>query len=273
MKGKVGEEPSGHSKEPTTSVALRVLRTFEKCRSFAGNRSVVEAWARAFDLHPRNSEIPQSVNTEVARQLAIVETQLDGVAVRIRKELPQLSHKTGLAQVDRLRILIGDCLSNLKSSWANHEANLSPDVMRSLEIWSELLPHDEVEISAPELSSLNAAIRELRPRLLNCSNVLLRQVLLDAIDLMEQAIVDYSVGGERSVRKAVRDAYATLLDGFSEIEASKDSEAVTEFVSIWRRFKNVCEPIIFADRLLSVADRARDLAGPTALLLGLSTEN
>jgi len=252
---------------PKTSVARRMRAFFSACLSFKGNHRLVEAWSQKLQI-VIDPNSPNTAAAVVATHLASVLTQLDTLDARLKTET-QLSPSTTSFQVDRLRTFIGACLSNLQTPWDSVKGNLSPDLVKCLEFWDELLVPDEVQLSDQSVNELLKAMRELRGKIVSLdSNPILKRVLLEVLDVLLQGLADYAISGEAAIRTASREAFARIIQNRDIIRDNAQDPAVSAFGRIWKKFQEVCAPIVLADRLIHAIDTTKALGSEVIKLLG-----
>jgi len=262
------ESVASNTLVPTTSAAKRLRRIFEHFNVFSNNKALHAQWAKVFQVSPSDPSQPQLVATEVARQLSLVGRQIDLVERKLQADHPTLSSGTTTNQTHRLRLLLANCLSNLQAPWANLKADLTPDLLKSLEFWDELIVCDEYEISNAGLDEINELLRQAEELANTSKEKDLASVLLQAILSMKRAIRDYAIGGEEEFRRSARDAYATIISNADLIQRNSQSEEVSALAKAWKKFQEVCAPILFADALLTAGGRFKALADPIIRMLG-----
>jgi hypothetical protein len=140
-------------------------------------------------------------------------------------------------------------------------------LLKSLEFWDELLICDEYEIPVAGLHELNELLRQAEEIAKASKDEDLARVLLQAIYSMKRAIRDCALGGEGEFRRSARDAYATIVDNAELIYSNSQSDEVSSLAKAWKKFENVCAPLIFADALLTAGGRFKALAEPILKLL------
>ena len=180
-----------------------------------------------------------------------------------------MSASTTSHQTNRLRIFVGRCLTNLQAPWTNVKNDLSPDLMKCLEFWDELIKKDETVISNKELNDLLVSLRELRNQIEAIdSNPELKRVLAKIVEVLIRGIIDYHLVGEDAVRNAAREAFSFILTNEDLIRNNSDCVPVKSLALVWDKFMHACQTVIFADGLIHAAGTAIQIGGGFLKLIG-----
>ncbi|WP_159016677.1 hypothetical protein [Cognatiluteimonas profundi] len=230
-----------------------------------------QAWANAWGVEPLDPHQPQTVAAEVARRLSLLDSQLIELDQRLRKSNPKLSVNTTTNQIHRYRLILANTLQHLGAPWGNVEPQLTPDLVKCLEFWDELIEPDEVVIASAELDSLSQQIREALAAAQSIENTDLRSAITSILNQLLNALADYQVGGLKAFQAAFREALAEVYSSESVLKANQNSDAVGAFGRVWARFVDVCQPLIFADNLLTAGGRFKEFGHQVMALIGQAT--
>lgn len=251
-----------------TSAARRLRVFFERCPSFSNNVTVGDAWVNALGITAEKDNRGAAI-AELARQLSLILLQLNVLEARLRIERPMMSAETTSHQIDRFRIFIGSCLGNLQNPWSNLKNQLSPDLMKCLAFWDELIEKDEIVLPNSELNGLLVSLRELRGHVEGINtNPELKAVLLKIIEVLIQGITDYHLEGEDAIRSAARDAFSYIFRNEDLIRRNSDAPAVRAMGAQLDKFVRVCEKIVLADGLIHAAGTAKALVNGFLKMVG-----
>lgn len=254
--------------ERKTSAAKRLRVAFQHLNSFAPNKPMYLHWARILKIVPSDPSQPQLVATEVARQLSLIGRQIDLLEQHFKNSLPTLSPNTTTHQSHRLRLILASCLSNLQAPWANLQSELTPDLLKSLEFWDELIPGDENEIEDPRIQEVDELLDEAEQRARSSLDPELAAVLVKIIESLRKAMRDGVIGGEAEFQRNFRDACAEALKNHDLIRKNNGTQEVSTLEKAWKKFNDVFAPLVAADGLLSAGSRLVQLGGAVVKLLG-----
>jgi len=148
------------------------------------------------------------------------------------RSINQVMH---LRQLNRVRDAIFRASSQ---NWGEFRANFSEDFMMSLR-WAaqDMSTHwHEQTIQMDELISIHKSVEELSERIIASSlDPSLKAVLLDGLEAMRRAILDYRIAGADGIRQAVDSNIGAVVRHFQdimEVPDDEDKDLVNEFLGL-----------------------------------------
>lgn len=216
----------------------------------ADNVQVLAAWAKAFAV---DGIEPHRQARLVTEQLSLLANEIDLV-------------RQGMVQANFSQHLYGASLSALESAlspmqlpttWNNLRQYFKPEHLLSLQYCSEILPHEEDEISKEDLEAIQQLVDELEQLAASTASspARLRALLANQAANIRAALAGYKVAGARALRDAVRTSYGELVEAKDLIAEHKNSPEVSKLAEAWRKVNQAADAALKIDGLAQLGHR------------------
>jgi len=230
--------------------ASRLFSILEQAPSHANKTNTLEVWTKLLDVtekHPHR------------RVVAVGE-----LVHAMHRELELAT--AGLATANFSRSLYERAFSQIEyalspmlfpNSWDHVKQYLTPEVLTALAFCTEILPDEEIQISAEEISIIRTQVEELRATLNDANMPLrLRSLIQHHIELIECALAEYSIVGAKALREAGRTALGEMIEATDEIAPAKNSPAISTLESAWKSVNQAADVALKTERLAQLGQKA-----------------
>lgn len=138
----------------------------------------------------------------------------------------------------------------LHARWNNVKQHLTPDVFVSLSYCGQILPNEELTVTAEDVEHIQEIIKQLRSLLNDSSVPVALKVLAEHhISIIETALSDYSITGAASLKRAAKDAIGDLVANSETIKENESSKVVKKLGSLWSTVNRVADGVLKVERL------------------------
>jgi hypothetical protein len=180
------------------------------------NTQVVEVWAQLFKL---DSLSPNKKASAVTDRLSWVLRELE----LSYEQLKNTGHSESLYQdaITHLEHAFSPML--LPNQWPNVRQYLTQETLKTLAIYSETLPDEEVLITDDDLNELHTRVAELETFLENSTlpNRLL-ELIKHHLSLIKQALEEYPIAGAKALIKARQAAFGEIFEAQDIFKENRD---------------------------------------------------
>ncbi|MBX9635931.1 hypothetical protein [Nitrosomonas sp.] len=232
--------------------ASRLFKILEQAQLHGKNKTALEVWAEILDVSEKHShrrvvavgELVHAMHRELEHATAELATG------NFSKNL----YERAFSQIEH-------ALSPMlfPNSWDHVKQYLTPEVLTALAFCTEILPDEEAQISAEEISSIRIKVEELRTSLNDIDMPLrLRSLIQHHIKLIENALAEYPVVGAKALREAARTALGEMIEAKDEIAVAKNSSAVATLGSVWKTVNQAADVALKAEKIAQLGQRAWD---------------
>lgn len=230
--------------------ATRLLRILEKASEYQDNIQTLEAWAKLLGVAVDN---PNRRAVEVGELVHAMHRELDLVAAGLSGT--NFSKSLYESAFTRIEHAISPML--LPATWNHVKQYLTPDVFTALAFCTEILPDEENQISAEELSAIRQKVEELRATVADTETpARLRQLIQHHTELIDRALSEYSVVGAKALREAGRTALGEMIEVRDELAPVKTSAAVRNLQSAWATVNKAADIALKSEKLAQLGKKA-----------------
>lgn len=228
------------------------MREYVKRAISVNGGTTIDAWAEAFGL---NSDPDKK--EKVLRRLLLVADEVRAIELFGEANLRPEHWKTQLH-------VVGLSLSflNVSSGWKDHRDQLNAaNTMLALEWLADMMPDEGLlDTQSEETKTLRADLITFRARIV--TSVLppaTREVLYRALEDMIRAIEEAPIGGARAAWAHAFELHATLATGRAELEVGAETEELTMFQGLTKRFNTWVPRLETLGRIASALSPLIDL--------------
>ena len=234
--------------------AGRLYEILNEARSMPGTHRVGGAWADAFGVEP----------TDI-RQIYALLLELMDLVDRAKKSVQQLDvdHDLYLRWVPNVEHVL--IYSQLGAKWAQLQPQLDDTTMNQLEFCSELLSRrtSEKVISDEDLSKLQMEVETLLDKVLSANlPEELKDVLIEKLEQIRQAILAYRVRGNEGLRRALGSSLGAMFLYREHIEEIQDDKQKTTVSQVVQFIANLAEILGFTLQAAQLTGLVTPLLGP-----------
>jgi hypothetical protein len=233
--------------------AGRLWHILNEAKQKGPDKKVRNVWAEIFDLNP-----------EADSQILEKTSLLIGLLIEVKRSIENAKDLNQDLYLERLPRIEEAFLSvRLTDQWKAFDNRLDGTTMLSLKHCSDALSNrsSEAVIEEDELRELRSDVQALIDRILDDSELdpELRRILLDHLEIIRRAIINYKVHGSDGLQEAIKTATGAVYLNRELFEAEKDSDSVSLFWKI----------IVRIGTLTALVNDANQLApGVTKLIEG-----
>lgn len=184
---------------PSSSLS-RLLVLFERVTSRDSNSPTIQQWAEALGIVRANVALSQQDARKALRAMALMSEELERGRLSLRATPLQVSDYE--AAFNRLQKSID--VQQLNVPWSNIRVDVTSETMSILRLCSRVSPATEQLLDTTELEAVDGAMKELDDALRDLvATDGLARVLVEQLETMRQARIDYQIGGASVLRRAV----------------------------------------------------------------------
>ena len=234
--------------------AGRLYEILNAARSKPSSHQIRGAWAEVFDVKPTDM---RSIYALLVELMDLVDRAKKSV-----QQLPGVNHDLYLRWIPNVEHVL--TYSQLSVKWAELQRNLDDTTMNQLEFCSELLSRrtGEKVISDEDLSKLQMEVETLLDKVLSANlPEELKDVLIEKLEEIRQAILAYRVRGNEGLRRALGSSLGAMFLYREHIEEIQDDKQKTTLFQVVQFIANLAE-------ILGFATQAAQLTAPFIRLLG-----
>lgn len=218
------------------------------------NTQVSEVWARIFEINESN---PRKKAALVAERLGWALQELETAQL----ELFNTGHSESLYEkaVSDLEHAFSPML--LSNTWNNVQQYLAAPTIQTLAIYTQVVPNEEELIQDDDLNELYARISELEEFLKSSKLPNRLQTLIKRhINLIRQALAEYSIAGAKALIKARRSAIGELIELKGQFDdVSKESVELNKLAELWEKVNNVADTALRVSGLIEIGKKVIEL--------------
>ena len=247
-----------------TNPALRLYTLLEKVTSWGTQHAVRDwsaqrVWVTAMDIDPEK-EGAQEKSADLWAETLILITSCEDL-VRRTHTMNQDLH---LRQLRRVKTAL---FGGGVQTWVEYRKNLTDDFMISLQLVAENMSHHWYEEFIPEdaLTDIQSEVEDLIRTILGSDlRGELKKALIDGLEEVRRAIVNYRVRGADEIRKAVDSNVVAFGRNLEYVSALTDDED-KDVVSAYRKF------ISKVDGITTAALKLKPLAISIGKMFGIES--
>lgn len=206
-------------------------------------------WARLFNMGPK-----EDFFDALGRIFSIIDSYEQFVK---RSGTMTIEKKT--MHLNQLREVKMAFFKARSSSWSELSIGFHGSLMTSMQWAAEDMKHywNEEVVSKEALGNLQSEVEKLVNRVIQTNlNDQLKQMLLDDLEAIRQAILEYRIHGADGLRQALARSEDSLLRNYEDLKRASES---VETRSVINEFLNILKNV---DYLVSVGLKIKRLAGP-----------
>lgn len=211
------------------NAASRILKIVNSALQRHDSDSVLTVWNDVFEVHAADV----SLSYKVAAKLALVFEEIQVLESQLGREgiIPRDLYMPALDQAREAfsPLRMGVSLGHIR-------ALIGPEHHRTFQMLVGILRSDEVEATFDEIQELHSLISDLQ-ELIGAARLSpqLISVLQNHIDALRRALGNYSIGGPRSIKEALRIMSLEMLPVEDEIISNGQTDEITLLQKIWRK--------------------------------------
>ena len=219
------------------------------------SREMRNVWMEAMEIDEEDEDAEEKFHDSLSEVLLRINS-----CEQIVKRNDTMNQDLHIEQLGRVKKVL---FSVRGTTWREFREQFNRDFMRSLQWAAEDMSNywDEEVISEENLGNLQANVEDIINRVADSElDAEFKQVLLDGLESVRQAILNYRVTGAEGIRNAVDrnvSSYARHQDDFKK--ASK-----TEYQNIIHAYKKIINEVNVA---ISTALKFKQLAEPATQIL------
>lgn len=232
--------------------ATRLVRILESTQTKGVHQQSLEVWANALAIEKLDTKKRNSKTFELVLSM---NEELDSLRAQTKSlNIPSIVYESDLNQVENA---LDPILIN--SNWTSVRQYVTPEVLKSLNYLSHLLPDEESEISESDFSDLSEKIFELKCLLEDATiTARLRKLIEHHIQLIEKAMAEYRVCGAKSLREAAHTGLGEMIESKDEFENAKGSKVATAFGELWSKVNKTTDAALKIEKVGQLANKAWD---------------
>lgn len=233
--------------------ATRLLRILEQAPQYQDNTQTLEAWAKLLQV---DVDSPSRRAIAVGALIHAMHRELDLAASGLAKA--SFSKSLYESAFNRVEHAISPML--LPTTWNQVKQYLTPDVLTALAFCTEILPDEESQIAAEELDAIKVRVKELREAVSDSETPeRLRALIQHHIDLIENALNEYTVVGAKALREVGRTALGEIIEAKDELAPVKNSPAVSKLKEAWATVNKAADVALKGEKIAQLGQRAWDV--------------
>lgn len=221
--------------------AYRIKNAINSVRNNNESIKTINVWSDYFNITEEDS---QKRSFMVSRCLTEMHEEIEIV----RDEMSRLdfSHELYDNALNRSNSIFS--VQSINTEWREIKSQISNDILISLGFCSEILPHEENEVSDIELNELVELLSELKLKLTKSTLPMRLQRIIEAhINKINDALSLYKIKGVTPLDEAIKLAFGEVIKSKELIEENKNSEEVKTLYTIWRKSISALDAVVTAD--------------------------
>jgi hypothetical protein len=215
------------------------------------NYATIDIWLSTFGLSKNQSRHIDFI--EVTKKIQLLCLELD----LIREHMRATGFNSSTYEPALVKIQNAITPEIFQGGWVSGKQQLSADVMVALDFLADLMPDEELEISANDFKSILEEISDLEETIDN-SDVSdhLQAVIKQYISAIREALDQYPISGAKAIKKASQKFVGEIIEVQAELKEAQSSPAVQKFASIWKRANSVADAVIKAEKIGHIGQKS-----------------
>lgn len=230
--------------------AYRIHKIILSTASQPPNSPTLGVWATAFDIKESSGT---KIGLKVAQRLDYLLYELTLMKNQLMKS--DIEEDTYTSEIKHIELAIDPVYFN--STWNSVTQYLTPVTIKSLLIFSQSLPNEEIEITSDEINELFARLSELENFLENSTLPdRLIQLINNHIYLIREALYEYPIAGAKALIEARRAAYGEIIEVKDELKENKSAPEIKKHFEILKHFSNIADGAIRIEGVIAIGKKA-----------------
>ena len=222
------------------NAARRVKNILERTRGIPDSEATMDVWANALRVTAELDE-EWADHFETIRLLGLLRQQVKHVEAEVQAfGLSPESYGITFQKLDTVIVV-----HNLSAQWGTYGAHITDEVLRQLDIFSQLSSIDEPVVPNPDLGELNNDLLEFRSDIVGSEvDDRLKAFVLTQIDTIRRGIRDYPIRGEEAIKVGDAAVFATAASERDLIREHQDEEVMRKTGGFWDRFRKLKPSVV-----------------------------
>ena len=230
--------------------AYRIHKIISSTTNQPPNSPTLGVWAIAFDIKESSGT---KIGLKVAQRLDYLLYELTLMKNQLMKS--DIEEDTYTSEIQHIELAIDPVYFN--STWNSVTQYLTPVTIKSLLIFSQSLPNEEIEITSDEINELFARLSELENFLENSTLPdRLIQLINNHIYLIREALYEYPIAGAKALIEARRAAYGEIIEVKDELKENKSAPEIKKHFEILKHFSNIADGAIRIEGIIAIGKKA-----------------
>ncbi len=230
--------------------AYRIHKIISSTTNQPPNSPTLGVWAIAFDIKESSGT---KIGLKVAQRLDYLLYELTLMKNQLMKS--DIEEDTYTSEIKHIELAIDPVYFN--STWNSVTQYLTPVTIKSLLIFSQSLPNEEIEITSDEINELFARLSELENFLENSTLPdRLIQLINNHIYLIREALYEYPIAGAKALIEARRAAYGEIIEVKDELKENKSAPEIKKHFEILKHFSNIADGAIRIEGVIAIGKKA-----------------
>ena len=230
--------------------AYRIHKIISSTTNQPPNSPTLGVWAIAFDIKESSGT---KIGLKVAQRLDYLLYELTLMKNQLMKS--DIEEDTYTSEIQHIELAIDPVYFN--STWNSVTQYLTPVTIKSLLIFSQSLPNEEIEITSDEINELFARLSELENFLENSTLPdRLIQLINNHIYLIREALYEYPIAGAKALIEARRAAYGEIIEVKDELKENKSAPEIKKHFEILKHFSNIADGAIRIEGVIAIGKKA-----------------
>lgn len=230
--------------------AYRIHKIISSTTNQPPNSPTLGVWAIAFDIKESSGT---KIGLKVAQRLDYLLYELTLMKNQLMKS--DIEEDTYTSEIKHIELAIDPVYFN--STWNSVTQYLTPVTIKSLLIFSQSLPNEEIEITSDEINELFARLSELENFLENSTLPdRLIQLINNHIYLIREALYEYPIAGAKALIEARRAAYGEIIEVKDELKENKSAPEIKKHFEILKHFSNIADSAIRIEGVIAIGKKA-----------------
>lgn len=235
--------------------ASRLVALLKGIPSHPDNTQTLEVWAKLFQVIEQN---PNRKSGAVAERLSAMYRELEVVREQMQKA--NYSEKLYAPAISKIEHALSAML--LPSTWNQARQYLTAETFVALEFCSEILPDEEAQIAAEDLTEISKRVEELASSLSDSQLPLrLRGLIEHHVSLIRRALAEYPISGAKALREAARTALGELVEVKDAVKSNRDAPEISKLGAVWKKVNEVADVALKAEKLAHLGQKAWEMLG------------
>lgn len=233
--------------------ATRLRHILIQAESIHDNTPVVDAWASIFGItEPNQSKKSSFVSSNIRLMLDELES------VRSQMKHMDFSEELYLPALSQIENTLS--IMYLGSSWNQVKQYLRPETLCSLAYCTEILPDEESQISQDDMEAIQTLLDQLRSSLADSQVPDRLKKLIEAhIKLIETALSEYQIIGERALRQAIRSGIGGIAEVQNIIRENNSAPIIRTLGELWKKVSEASDNAQRIDAIAQLGKNAWEL--------------
>lgn len=233
--------------------ATRLRHILIQAESIHDNTPVVDAWASIFGITESNQS---KKSVFVSSNIRLMLDELENVRSQMRStEFSEELYSPSLSQIENTL-----SMTILGGHWSQIKQHLRPETLCSLAYCTEILPSEEDQISQDDIEAIRTLLDELRSSLVDAQVPDRLKKLIEAhIKLIETALSEYQIIGERALRQAIRAGIGGIAEVQNIIRENNSAPIIRTLGELWKKVSEAADNAQRIDALTQLGKNAWEL--------------